>query len=352
MIDVSDKVYVFGAGTFGLEIAEILSNYGFTVLGIIDNFKTGKLGKWEIKHPEEVDRSTLVALGICNFAVDLKDISRSLDLLGFSKYLTPVQLFKFLSDKGLHKEHYWLTTEVEIYRENEKEIEQFRKLLFDQESKDLLDALISYRKFGEIENLPDVSPISHQYLPKDISIVPQPLHLVDCGAYFGEFIDYAKQRGFSLDTIYAFEPDPTNFKELVGRISKLPSCTKGFAYPLGVSDTTKQVKFSADGSLGAAISDNGEVVVQVISLDQVLKNVPINYIKMDIEGAEFDALVGCSRIIKEQIPHLAISVYHKPKDIWEIGLWLNSLNLGYKFILRQYGHQCFDTVLYAFKESV
>jgi hypothetical protein len=86
----------------------------------------------------------------------------------------------------------------------------------------------------------------------------------------------------------------------------------------------------------------------VTSLDSALINIPINYIKMDIEGAEMDALRGSLEVLKRNKPSLAISAYHKPEDLWEIGLWLDGLDLGYKFALRQYGHQCFDTVLYAF----
>ena len=174
------------------------------------------------------------------------------------------------------------------------------------------------------------------------------MHLVDCGAYVGEFLDYAVERKFSIGSYYAFEPDPTNYEKLKSRMQNLPLDVPGVSFPLGVAEKVKQVRFSADGNLGAAISEIGDTVIQVTSLDSALMNIPINYIKMDIEGAEMDALRGSLEVLKRNKPSLAISAYHKPEDLWEIGLWLDGLDLGYKFALRQYGHQCFDTVLYAF----
>ena len=85
-----------------------------------------------------------------------------------------------------------------------------------------------------------------------------------------------------------------------------------------------------------------------IALDDLLKKTPINYVKMDIEGSELDALKGGEKIIKRDLPHLAISIYHKPSDLWEIGLYLFSIHGNkYKYYIRNYGHQTFDTVLYA-----
>jgi hypothetical protein len=72
------------------------------------------------------------------------------------------------------------------------------------------------------------------------------------------------------------------------------------------------------------------------------------FIKMDIEGSELEALKGAKNTIKNQKPRLAISVYHKPEDIFEIPLYLKELVPAYKFYLR---HDCLvnltETVLYA-----
>jgi hypothetical protein len=68
---------------------------------------------------------------------------------------------------------------------------------------------------------------------------------------------------------------------------------------------------------------------------------------MDIEGAELNALKGARRIIEEQTPKLAICVYHKPKDIWEIPQLILDICPRYKFYLRHYSFSPTETVLYA-----
>ena len=74
---------------------------------------------------------------------------------------------------------------------------------------------------------------------------------------------------------------------------------------------------------------------------------PVTFIKMDIEGAELRALHGAQLHIKEFKPKLAISVYHKMADLYEIPQFLHSIHPDYKFYLRHHGNDDTDTVLYA-----
>ena len=73
----------------------------------------------------------------------------------------------------------------------------------------------------------------------------------------------------------------------------------------------------------------------------------IDFIKMDIEGAELEALKGAEKTIRNYKPRLAICVYHKLQDFWEIPNWISSLNLGYKFHLRHFTTHSDETVLFA-----
>ena len=77
---------------------------------------------------------------------------------------------------------------------------------------------------------------------------------------------------------------------------------------------------------------------------------PFDFIKMDIEGGEQDALFGMKKIIAARKPALAISLYHRPEDIFSIPLFLNQLNPDYSFYLRNYGEHAMETVLYAINQ--
>ena len=73
----------------------------------------------------------------------------------------------------------------------------------------------------------------------------------------------------------------------------------------------------------------------------------MTFIKMDIEGAELEALRGAESIIRKQRPKLAICVYHKPEDIWTIPMYILSLQNDYRLFLRHYSFGDTETVLYA-----
>jgi hypothetical protein len=75
----------------------------------------------------------------------------------------------------------------------------------------------------------------------------------------------------------------------------------------------------------------------------------IDFIKLDIEGAEASALRGASRTIREDKPRLAISLYHRLQDFYELPLLLRGLNPGYRFAIDHYSIHSEETVLYAWE---
>jgi hypothetical protein len=83
-----------------------------------------------------------------------------------------------------------------------------------------------------------------------------------------------------------------------------------------------------------------------VKLDTYVKE-PVTFIKMDIEGGEYNALVGAREIIREQKPKLAISVYHRDDDLIKIPLLIHEMLPEYRFYLRHHTPFNVDTVLYA-----
>lgn len=121
----------------------------------------------------------------------------------------------------------------------------------------------------------------------------------------------------------------------------------GTALPLALADKHRRMLFSAAGDSSSHFVDSGGTEVICVPLDELLIETPIDYIKMDIEGAELAALKGMAHIIKDQAPALAVCVYHRPDDLWSIPLWLSGVQPRYRFHLRVYCHQGFELVLYA-----
>jgi hypothetical protein len=68
---------------------------------------------------------------------------------------------------------------------------------------------------------------------------------------------------------------------------------------------------------------------------------------MDIEGAEPDALLGTRKTIQKNMPVMAICLYHAQEHLWQIPLLIQSISNDYKFFLRRYSDECWETVCYA-----
>lgn len=115
----------------------------------------------------------------------------------------------------------------------------------------------------------------------------------------------------------------------------------------GCWSKTTQLKFKSDGSCASKMDENGNIIVDVVDLDNVVKNEKVTFIKMDIEGAEQEALMGAKKLISTYHPRMAISVYHRNDDIYEIPKMILEMDNSYTFYLRHYTFCDADTVLYA-----
>lgn len=102
------------------------------------------------------------------------------------------------------------------------------------------------------------------------------------------------------------------------------------------------LQFSFDGA-GSSIDKNG-ITVEAEPLDPDSK---VTFVKMDIEGAEMNALEGMKSIIMEQKPKLAICIYHLYDDLWNIPKYIHELVPEYKLYMRHYSKINEETVIYA-----
>lgn len=101
-------------------------------------------------------------------------------------------------------------------------------------------------------------------------------------------------------------------------------------------------------AFGGGQKDNeAEKVFETCMLDDVFEDTKIDFIKMDIEGAEYAALTGAERCIRRNHPILAVCVYHKKDDLFTIPKLILQFNGNYKLYLRHYSDNQTETVIYA-----
>lgn len=196
----------------------------------------------------------------------------------------------------------------------------------------------------------------HQYIYASNGVKVSPEtddYIIDAGACFGDnsicFSLMAGERG----RVYAFEANPSNLKVFKDNLKK-NSCKNVEIVEKCISNKSGEtLKMSLNGG-ATCVSSKGEFGVYTISIDDFIttQSVPrIDFIKMDIEGMEQEALHGAKNVIRKHRPKLAISVYHKFSDYWEIPLLIKSLAPNYNFYFDHYTACAWESVLYAIPEE-
>jgi len=157
---------------------------------------------------------------------------------------------------------------------------------------------------------------------------------------FGKLVDGNFRRYIAL------EPEPINLAKLEARVAGDPKLRDRVAvYPYAVGSRREELRFSSAGD-GSGVSADGELVVQAVTLDELMADETPTFIKMDIEGFELDALAGARECIRRCRPKLAICVYHRPDHLWQIPLALHELLPDSRMTMRSYMQDGFDTVCY------
>lgn len=169
---------------------------------------------------------------------------------------------------------------------------------------------------------------------------------IDGGTYDGETcIDFIKWNGPNYKKIYAFEPsrysiDLCNQRIEKNKIDRIEMINKG----LYSSDAVLNFMHNAAGS---KVSNDCVDTIEVTSIDKVLNGEKATFIKLDVEGCETEALKGAKDTIQKFHPTLAVCIYHKPEDIFEIPIYILSLVPEYKLYIRHYSNVESETILYA-----
>jgi FkbM family methyltransferase len=283
--------------------------------------------------------------------VPTASLARELLGRGWARVFSTVEAATWLGERGVAFEHYWLTSDTDLYAREHAAIARVEELLADPASVELYQALIRYRTAGDWRGLPAALPLEEQYFAPDLIDRIDCSRLVDCGAYDGDTLLSLADRGLSADWIMALEPDPDNYTKLLATRdrTRLPAV----CLPVGAWSRSELLRFSADGTAAAAVSEAGLLTIQAVALDEILPPAWVpTYVKMDIEGAELEALAGAVRCVRS--PHVAwaVSAYHRPADLWSIPSWMEDAAPNtYDMYLRQYGENLFDTVLYCIPRS-
>ena len=162
--------------------------------------------------------------------------------------------------------------------------------------------------------------------------------VLDCGAHVGVFTDTALRRGASK--VVAIEPDPTNLECLRRNFPSEIASGRVIIVPKGVWNRdqiiTLYIGAANSGQNSMLLDQNkGKVEVPVTTVDHLVEELHlprVDFIKMDIEGAEREALRGATQTLARFFPELMLDSYHRPDDMQVLPTIIRQANPRYSMI--------------------
>jgi FkbM family methyltransferase len=237
---------------------------------------------------------------------------------------------------------------AEFYRNNYNRIKRIASILSDKRSKQIYLKIIKYRYTHKVLDFPGFN--EGCYFRNSFFTYGNSEVLIDCGAFTGDTIQEFLSTNIIYEKIIAFEPELENFKTLESNYGNNP---KFMLMNAGVYSKDSTLYFSGSGTGGMVYQTSqgidDEVSIKVRSIDGLRLQEKVTFIKMDIEGAEMDALLGAKETILRDKPKLAICIYHSNEDMVRIAEYINQLIPEYKLYVRHNSRYPYpiETVLYA-----
>ncbi len=228
------------------------------------------------------------------------------------------------------------------YSENLDEYGWVYSKLADDKSRTQFVKLMNFKNTLDISHLAGFEwAEDRQYFEEFLGLCEAEEVFADVGSYDGFTSQTFALKCPEYYAIHVFEPDPANMVLVRNRLSSLD---RVFFHPVGLSDRPAKIRMCPNGSQ-STVNTNGPVEIEVDRLSNVL-DVRLTFIKMDIEGAETEALDGARDLIVRDCPKLAISAYHKPGDFWRIPRQILSMREDYSIYLRHYTESIYETVMF------
>lgn len=346
----AENVCLFGVGTFfhDLQKKGYFKRFGqdIEINFVCDNDTTKQGTVYETNIREAICISFEELILLKNVVVlitigNYYEVKKQLDCHGIENY--PIaDLYLRIYDNHYMKE--W-------FEENENRILETYDLFDDKKSKEVYVEVICNRIAPHLANKCfDQLKEENEYFSTGLfEIIPEEEYIVDCGAYTGDSLQqYMELFNNKIGRYYCLELNNYIANICQRNVAQYKN-ENIYLIRAGVSDKNETIQIADFGlRMSSTFSESSKTMqAKLVRLDDLLKGEKVTYIKMDVEGEEYRALLGAKRIIQEQNPKLAISAYHFLSDLWEIPQLIHTINPKYKLYLRHHTTAVWDTDCYA-----
>lgn len=358
------KVAIFGTGEIGIAIKNFIdtNRTDLKITFFIDSFKKGSFEGIKIINLKELEENKAsidyAIITTRNFAHDIVEIFKFLNI--------PYLLITRGIEQGIKARPY------------EEKFQQALNVFNDGADKDLYTRLweaysgvTNYEKIEEYVlkkyNISTLAPRrNYQAQYMDFIVKDEIKTVLDAGFCNGIHSLAFRKQLKNMKNLYALEPMYEKFKNdsYDFYIQKENFVT---IIPMGLWNKCGEIEFWENTSQKSAsrvkgTKDASEIktnekatIIKTTTIDEIKKDYnieKIDFIKMDIEGAEQPALTGGEKSIIKDRPQMAISIYHSLNDFVSIPLYLNKILENYKFHIGHYSYNHCETVLYAIPDEL
>lgn len=325
----SKPILIYGMGNGADKIIDVFTKYGIEYSDVFasDGFVRGHLyrGKRVISYSEATEKYGQNFDIVVSFGSKLPDVIERIYSLEATHnvYAPDVPV----CDGEIFNEEFFTAHCDELFTA--------REMFSDEKSKLIFDDIVKFKLFGRLDYLRSTA-CSEEEADNCLRLHKYKT-FVDLGAYNGDTIKKYTALCPSIKKIYAFEPDRRNFKKLSSLCQSLAGIdTTTLNCAAYSSDTV--LEFSASGNRNSSAASKGSFQHKTMSIEaKALDNVCdfADFIKYDVEGTEYDAILGSKQLISKVHPDLLVSMYHKSEDLFKLPILVKELNANYTLYLRR-----------------
>lgn len=327
-------IVLYGMGDGADKVLAAFTKFGITASAVMasDEFVRGqRFHDFRVKRLSEIEKEYGdFVIALC-FASQLPEVMNNI--------------------KAVAQKHKLLVPSVPVFgniifdddfiSENGDNFKTARNLLADELSRRVFDNILRFYYTGEIRLLEEITTDKDEAF-RILNLGDNEVY-VDLGAYNGDTIDeFLHYSCGSYRKIVALEPNEKNFQRLKAHCEDMDRVE---LWQLGAWRKNTVLTFNNKAGRNSAIADKG-VHTRVAAVDSILCGTRAGYIKADVEGADFETLLGMKKTLKSK-PKLNFSAYHRFEDIFKLPILINQLNPEYKIYLRHHPYiPAWDTNLY------
>jgi FkbM family methyltransferase len=236
------------------------------------------------------------------------------------------------------------------------DISEMFEMLCDAESRATFLSVLEYRITGDPMRLRIAG------YPQYFHPVVRPREndlIIDGGAFTGDTaLDFSRYLNL-VCKIYSFEPGKQSYQALLDTIQNKGLKDIVTAVKAGLWSQTGRITFDDSSGAASRIVPQGTNLIEVLDLDSFMHRLEARptLIKLDVEGAELEALKGAKDIVARYLPRLQVCVYHQPTHLWEIPPLIKKLSgkyrifLGHHWLENENNWNYCETVAYAIADS-